>query len=1691
MRRSAWIFACLGLLVGPLGCDWLGERDAVRPEVPTVSVQAFSPQGRVQATQNIRVVFSEPVVRPERIGQSQVADDVLVVQPQLGGRGRWVTPHIFEMEPDRALAANTRYSVRVRERTVGPSRRMVGARRFSFHTPLFRVISADTVRVGQSLQVAVELSHAVRSDDAVGAITLRDADGRVLPARLLGEGLQHILRFALPADGFDPEEGVQLRVEPTLVPDCGGMALDKAVLMSLFFEPPSSVEARGADATSSPEGASIRVRLNVAVDPKMASGFVTLDPPSKLTLHPAHRGLLLKADLQAGQLYRVLLREGMPTAVGSLDRDIELEATMPAMKSSLRFEPEGPFLSATAEALNVAAVNVARLKVRALRIPDRNIAHVDLSMQRESSSLGTLVAAVSLTGSNVPDAWSRVDIPLSALMKGGPGLYRIEVQDVDRGWVRTRGWLMQRDLLLTAKSGVDYLRARVVGAGGEKPIYGAQVSAYSRTGRRLFAVRSDAQGVAEYRGPLDAEDPVAWLVARKDKRSAYLPMASTRVPLGSQTPGVDAPAFVWTARDYFRPGERVHAFAVADASLAGARWELSGPEGPLSEPVQGELDVLGLERVQVELPASAEPGAYVLRLLQPNGGVLGAAALRVVDLEPSALQVELTPPKSPAPKAALPFLVRVASRFGGSPSGLQVEGRCRYTAVPVVAADARGFTFGAHSEAAFAGTEAEVKAVELDAQGRASVTCPPPSAATPAGHRVQVELRASVHEPGAKPVSAVAYVMADVTSKYVGLRHRGGQLEALAVSPSGRAVSDVPLAARVWALGDPDAEGAQAPQGLVRVEAKSEPKPVVLTFQAPRPGRYRAEVEANSGRATSLDFWVLTGTAASSLPHVEVTLPEQSSPVGAKVSAQVDLPFPGRLRVTVERDRVLYTQVFEGASRTMRLQIPVLPAFAPNAQVVVQLEGAQGRAYGAAPLYVADVGRRLKVQVELPKGVTEGRFPIAIKAVGVRGPARAIVTVVPQERWGARGDMRRDPAAHFEKVRGVAMSTHDPLRLSAAPSAAQQLDLRVPEPTAPDAPRRRPAASEAFVSEPVKISARGFGWLAARMPAGGGPKRITVTVFDGYAVGVGHLELERGGGPLLNLRAPQALVPQDRVQVPLTIENPGRSALTVTASAAVRGPLRIAGAPQVRVTVPPGQARSVDFTVEALHAGQGAFRATVSDRSGSSETSAEVMVRPATAPDVRGAVSVAKHNSIAQLALPGKIAPSTAQARLTVGPGRLHQHLAAFDALYYSAIEAPSTATARALALMAAPEFAPKGGPGARTELLRDIEAVSASMDAEGRISLWSGGPVAHADQAVQVGLLLAEGRRSGLVPSLTWNRAERAMKAVLRSEGADEVRAMAAYALTRAGIRGVRIPARLSAAERSPTTRALVAASLLGSGRTTAGRALLSGEFGPGATAAHTAWTLLALASTAPRHASVAPLLQALQEAAQHGRWPTLEANAVGLMALRSLDRSAPAGRPYWGSIVVNGQRLKRFNSTRTSVIDSPASDWTGGVQLSVTGAGVAQTSLSLRGPSEPAGSAVQQGLEVRRRHLQPTSGEKASTKTALGALWATEVEVRATRPEAQGGTLVRIPIPSGFTLEQVWPTEVPGLVVPATGVLEQARGGLRWWVDLGDAPARLTFTMRAVRPGRFQGAPVEAWHVAEPALQGRTAPLQWTVQP
>ncbi len=1685
MKRVAILLS--SLVMG--ACGLLGEQEDNRVRVPTVRVLEFGPKGALQATQTIRVQFSEPLIAEEAVGQPQIADDVLAVSPALAGRGRWVAPDIFELEPSQPLAPNTRYSVRIRERSVGPNRRLVGARRFSFHTPLFRVESVTGARVEDLAQVVIELSHSVRSDDAAGAVTFRDVDGVVLQSHLLGEGTQDRLRFNLPSVGSE-SEGVQVTVEPTLSPSCGGVALDKPVIMEVGFEPVEEPEVISADIVQRGGEPGIRLRFNTAIRLEQVRPFIRIDPPVKPTLTVEHHSLILHGGLRPGILHTILLREGLLTSVGPLLGDAEFEVEVPHLTSALRFDAEGPLLVAQGNMVSLTAVNVGALKVRALRVPDRNVAHIDLNSHSAPSSLGRVVAEVDLQGPSSEDLSHTIEVPLKSLLRGGPGLYRIEVEDTKHGWVRAHGWLVQTNLLLTAKTGVDYLWARVQG-GTQAAVRGARVSAYSRTGRRLFVVSTNANGVAEYVGALDPDDPIAWLVAHHGKNSAYLPMQASVVPFGSQFEPSRASAFVWTVQDYLLPGETVHGFALLDRRPSGAlKWELFGPEGPLTMNRTAVFDSSGLGQAALELDPKSPPGAYFLRLMQANGAIRGQAGFRVVDREPSALQVRVRAPDSTKVGAALPFEVQVTSRFGGRTSGLVVKGRCRYRSERLHIKALAGFSFGGRLAQGRWGAELEAQSVTVGEQSQATVTCPAPPPGSPVGHRVQVELRASVYEAGGRPASGSAQVLTDVRPYYIGLRHRQGALQALVVAPDGRAITGINMKARIRQLGVGGAK--RGSDRTVLVSATSGTQPVVLPFEDAAPGHYRAEVQTKQAiRPNALDFWVLTGTAAVPLTHVEVTLPEAVVKVGEQIPVQLALPFAGRLRVTVERDRILHTAVFEGRSRDMQIELPALARFAPSARVVVQLEGDTGRAYGASMLRVHDQSRHLQVQLELPEGANDGRFPVQIRVVGAKRKMKAILTVVSSERTTAAGEKGRDPKLHFAQSQSIEVKTHDPSRLFEPAVVPRRVLMRNPE--VPGEPRRVPAPQLPHVSELLKVSDRGFAWAAARAPSGAGPAVLSVVVSDGYAVGRAEIHLPGGSRPGIRLGAPKSLLPGDRVQIPVTITNSSARSFTATTIARVDGPLKVSGPKRLQVTVPAGETRSVDFTVGADHRGEGTLQVDVQTTVAESSASAKILVRNAVSNSILGGSAEAKHKSPGDLALPQGLDLKSATARLVVGPGRVHRYAAALDALRFAAVEGPSQAAPRGLALLAAPELAkaPGASEGKRQLWLQDLALVSELVDAEGWVMMWPKGPRANVRTVLQAALLHVEARRRGITKAAaSERRLLLRLRVLLREAQADpQDRAIAAFVLAQGGARGFEMPAPLTDVKASSMVRALAGAALVASGRARAGRTVLGQAFEPSTAPKDTAWTLLALATSASNHPSVQGLRTRLEAAAQAGRWKDAETNAVSLRALARLDRASGPRRPYWGSIMSGQTLVKRFNNKRITVLQVPAKEWAAGLHLTVTGAGRAQASLSVVGPAKNGGAAVSEGLTVTRRSFLASGKEAPAGTSELGALWATEVRVKADSVSAQGPVLVDIPMPAGFTLERVWPSALPDPAAPI-GEVQRIAGGLRWRLSLAESELRLVFTMRAVRPGSFAGPAAAVWRADQPAVWARTAVRTWTVR-
>jgi uncharacterized protein YfaS (alpha-2-macroglobulin family) len=1658
-----------------VGCELFAEDPATKEVVPTVAVVASEPRGLITETRPVRVRFSEAVARPEQVGRPAAVDEVLVITPELEGRGRWIAPDTFELLPLRELAPNTRYAVRVRERTAGPGRRLVGPRRFTFHTPLFRVLSARGHRQGAALRATLELSHAVRTDDALGAVSFRDRDGRVLAARLLGTGAQRILRFALPASGVDPEAGVEVRVEPTLAPRGGGLALDKAVVAHLSFDPPATPELLSHEVVVGDEGPAVQLRFNTEVDPVRARPYVLTGGPGGASLVAEHQGLRI-TGLTPGARHRVVLRAGLPTAAGPLLDEHIFDVELPALAPRLAFEGQDGLLSSVSGNLYLTAVNVARLHVRAVRVPDRNIAHVELRGHRSLESLGQAAGELDLEGVQREDQLARLELPLQDILRGGGGLYRIEVEDADRAWVRAEGWLLQHGLLLTAKVGAGYVRAKVEAGQSGRPSAGARVSAYSRTGKKLFAVATSAAGVAEHRGPVDPEDPVAWLVAEHGAAAAYLPMEESLVPMAEAQATPHAPAFLALDRDYYRPGEGVHAVALVErgTSLGVLRAELVGPGGPVGEVGPLAFDPRGILNVQVDLPLDAAPGDYALRLLDAAGAEVGAAGLWVASPYPEPLEVTVRPAEGVAPGRSIPFVVAVRSRFGARTQGFRVEGRCRYTSVPLEGIEQDGFHFGLQDGAA-RGRAAEVLLPpgQVGEGGEARVACPAPPAEMPPGRAVEVDLRASVFEPGARAVTRRGRARAYVAPYAVGLRFRDGRLMVRAVGTDGGAQAGVPLVATLWTARE------HGERWLVAREAvTSAAGPVDVTFQPPQAGRYRAEVEAEpAGLVASLDFWVLTGTAAASVPHAEVILPEGPHAVGSTVQARVRVPAPGRLHLSVERGQVLYERTVEVPAGQQTVELPVLAAFAPNARVVAQLRGPAGlRAYGAAPLFVAVAERHLQVQVDLPEGSAGQRFLVRIQAQGPLTRPRAIVMLTAADRL-AESTARWDPFPHFFARQPVGVSTHDPAwfeeRAAAAPAPLPMQEV-LPR------PEQVPPASGTFVSPPVELSPRGLGLAAARWPEGVGRGLLRVVVFDDGAYGVGTLRLEAGAGPAAALAAPATLTQGDRLQVGLSVENPGGEPWTATASAAVEGGLALRGAARLELAVPPGRTREAELTVEAVSAGPGRLRLQVDAAGARAEASAPLEVRSVFAPRASGVAGEAGHGAPLRLVPPD--AAAEGEATLVVGPGALFRHATAWRGLAGGRPGELAALVAKGLALVGAPALTGLE-PDADLELQAVMQQLGRATGSDLRLTRWEGGPNAPPELEVQAGLLgalIARGRLSGLEERAARGLARRLEVLAGDPAAATIIRARAALALALSGARP-EVPAEWTVAGVPAEVRVPAAAARALAG---GGLAALSGPVGPVKGSEALAWVALALAEAAPAHPELQAVLTQLEAAAGPTGWGTPGADAVALVALARADRVRGAERPYWGAVVVGGEIVKRFNSGRPILLQAPARAWAEGVELTITGAGRAQATLTRVGP--PPGPPAPGGLEVSRTYRSAADGAPMGAQAGLGQIFVVEVALRA--PGDAGAVLVRVPIAAGLVVEEIWPAKV--LEGAPVGQVTRTPEGLVWRLVPGPEPARLVYTVRAVRSGRFTDPPVEAWRAEDPRVGGHAAPAVWTVE-
>jgi uncharacterized protein YfaS (alpha-2-macroglobulin family) len=1581
-----------------------------------------------------------------------------------------------------------------------------------------------------------------------------------------------------PIEKSHAERELRLTIAADLTPAEGNVPLGADFTKTLPLGSRDVLVVRQVRSQPGEDESGIEIDFSAAVDARTVMEHLTIEPPVEVRAKAARNRLTLRGPLSPESRYTLTLRAGLTATDGAtLPEAHRVEVSLAPLPMAMGFRGEGMFLPARgARRIGLETTNVERVTLTIDRVYRNNVLYL---VQQQGYSLWQTQGhgrVAHVFGDRLHEEKLEIGGPRNRrhtteirvdekLGEHEPGFYRVGVRR-EGSWAMEQRWLLVTDLGIVAKRSAEDLLVWVSSFDDLSPVAGAAVRVVSGQNQLVAVGRTDARGLLHLRDQREhfAKHRPAYIVVERGEDWSFIALDHA----GVETSGLDvggAPAlstgydaFLYGERDLYRPGETARGVAIVrDAQLAvppemPLRLRHRGPQGRERGTQRLSLGAEGAASFEVPLPETAYTGSHSLELVIGED-IVGRYRFQVEEFVPDRISVEIERSGDPPDGAATPPIgpghplrYRVSSHylFGPPAAGLDVESRVSLETAAFAPPGFAGFLFG-NADRKFARRELLSREGTLDETGGSRF-----EVEIPAGLEVPASLvavvTARVQERGGRGVAAQTRVPVHPVPYYLGLRKieegyaEPGEpvaFELVGAAPDG---SEVPTGAlRVELLRDEwQTVLRRTPSGSYRYDSELEARQIELTSLPAGTARHRFELvtgeygsyrvvatDPETGASTRLSFyasgWGFAPWAVENPGRIELDLERDDLRAGERAVVQVRAPFAGRLLLTVERDRVLHTEVRELAGNTARIELPVRGDWRPNVYVTATLvrsaralePGTAARAFGAVPLSVERAMHQMSVRLDAPEEVRP-RGPLELVAHAAPG-SQVTLAAVDEGVLQLIGQATPDAFAHFYRRRGLAVSSHDIFSFllpdfevegEARAGGGLAAGLRTQMLRTEGIRRVKPVA---FWSGLLTADAGGEVRARFELPEFQGALRIMAVAHHGADFGAAT-GATRVRDPLVLLpTTPRFLSHDERAELPVTVRNDTGVARTVKVRLEATGPVELPGGDTRELELEDGAEAGLHFTL-ATGSESGEVSLRFSADAGSEHAVAERSLGlrpdlPARTLERAGTLtsSGVTLEEVAALRAEGRsrslrIAPSP----LVQLYGSLH-HLLVYP---YGCLE---QTVSRAFPLVSLADWAQRLEPdllGERDPAVWVEEAIwrVASMQLpEGGFSLWPRGREAHPWASLYAAHFLMEAERAGhtsagatLPGALAY--AQREALAKPRYSGPELERVVyALYVLARAG-RADRatmdfVRERHAEALRS-TSRVLLGAAYAATGDPDALPALAAavedaeqvrrqtgGNFG--STTRNRALLLLGLLDADPDDPRIGALATRLARDALAERWSTQEA-AYALLALGQLERGALAA-DYRGSVWVAGERVGDFD-TETTVFEGLPIE--GEVEIRLESAASdarAYYALHDRGtPTDAAFAPEASGLEVERTWLSRDGARLDAPRVRQGDLVVARVRVRSQAGRVENLVVQQL-LPAGFEVEN------PRL--ESSESLPWARDAdlTADYVDLRDDRA-LIFTrlpnkkwrtayvlMRAVTPGTYRLPPVQVEAMYAPDLR------------
>lgn len=582
-----------------------------------------------------------------------------------------------------------------------------------------------------------------------------------------------------------------------------------------------------ADTSQAEPRACLEFSENLSTDPSINyADYLELDPGAPFQVDVSG-SLLCLGGLPFEPERDVTIRQGLPAANGDrTEYEEHFRMTFGDRPAYVGFAGSGVILPrAEADGIAIETVNVSKLHVQVLRVPDRILSQYEVARgeQNEEGGWGNWSFRYEGTNVGVEVYDGEIDIDTTgrrntaqttvfalgaALRDLRPGAYIVKVKDDSAGAGGSGGdsednspasayrWIIYTDMALQSFSGASGLDVVVRSLRTARPLANTTLTLIAENNEELARARTDGDGRVHFadalvsgEGPARARYVMAYGgqgdFAALDLQRPALDLSDRGVD-GRRAPG-DIDAYLYTERGIYRPGERVRLIGLIRDQIGRAinnresTLVVYRPNGTEARRIRMHAadQTVGAIAKNIELDRSAPRGLWRAEL-QVDGqeAIAGSVSWSVEDFVPQRLRVRFTPSEDQL-RAQHVMLRRGQSQtigvqadflYGAPGGGLPVEAEGRLTVDPNPFPEQEGFSFGRQDES-FDERFFQFTGTTTDGSGAAqlSINVPEePDTSLPLRMRVV----ASVADPGGRMVREGFALPVRLSNLYLGLKPR-------------------------------------------------------------------------------------------------------------------------------------------------------------------------------------------------------------------------------------------------------------------------------------------------------------------------------------------------------------------------------------------------------------------------------------------------------------------------------------------------------------------------------------------------------------------------------------------------------------------------------------------------------------------------------------------------------------------------------------------------------------------------------------------------------------------------------------------------------------------------------------------------------------------------------------------------------